>query len=336
MIEPILSIVMLAFNAEKHIHEAIESILNQDFRVFELIIIDDGSTDNSFSIAKSFNDDRIKIYQNEINMGIVFSRNKGIELSKGKYINMMDSDDIALPGKLQKQIAFLEQNSDFGMVGSWVTLIDDNGILLKEKWKLDSKPENISAKMLFYNYFVQSAVIFRRESLPSYNYKKGYEIVEDYKLWNDIQKKWKVWNFPEYLLKYRVHTNSATQSKSTVVENNLNVIYSELLTDFKIDYSEKEIELHKRLKKPEKIEEKQTILDLRKWLEKLLLHNRKIKIYPEKYFASIIFNRWLKTIYLSGNKNLFFLPRLISAKIISDFIFSRFSINKEANKNIYL
>ena len=123
---PILSVLMPVFNSELFVAEAIESILNQTFKDFEFLILDDASTDKSFEIIKDFGkrDSRIKVCQNEKNLGVVESRNKLINLSKGKYIAWLDSDDIAIKTRLEKQVNFLEEHPEIGMVGAWLIKSD--------------------------------------------------------------------------------------------------------------------------------------------------------------------------------------------------------------------
>jgi glycosyltransferase involved in cell wall biosynthesis len=114
---------MPVFNSEKFIYQAIQSILDQTFQDFELIITDDGSTDNSLSIIETFNDKRIKLIKNTSNLGLTASRNDAINISNGEYIAFLDSDDISRQDRLEKQIAFLENNKEFGMIdkalGRW-------------------------------------------------------------------------------------------------------------------------------------------------------------------------------------------------------------------------
>jgi glycosyltransferase involved in cell wall biosynthesis len=324
---PVLSIIMLAYNAEHYVKEAIESALSQEFHNFELIVVDDGSTDNTYSIVESFRDERLKIHRNEVNKGIVFSRNKGIALSSGRYIGMLDADDVAMPGKFRKQLEFLESNPEFGMVGSWALLIDSTGKETGELWKLSGEPEKIPAIMLFKNYFVQSSVVFRRSCLPSYNYKEGYEIVEDYKLWIDIMKHSKAWNLPEYLVKYRVHGTNITHQKAMLVRENLIAVYRELLGQFGIDPTDEEIELHHMIREGRTISDPLTFRAASGWLSKLQDLNASRKIFGRKEFAEVLLNRWGKVAWMArGYDRLFFL-RFLKSKIITEYLVSRVQRN---------
>lgn len=122
---PEISVVLSVYNDAKYVGVAIESVLAQTFTDFELIIIDDASTDESLSIARDFADERIRIVENEENLGLTKSLNKGISLAQGKYIARMDSDDICLPTRFEKQVAYLDAHPDVGVCGGWVELIGE-------------------------------------------------------------------------------------------------------------------------------------------------------------------------------------------------------------------
>ena len=118
-----VSILMPMYNSEKYIKESINSILNQEYKNFELIIVDDGSIDSSIEIVKEYNDSRIKLYENIENKGLPYTRNKLLSLATGEYIALFDSDDIALKNRIKAQVEFLEKNKNID--------IKDEQLLLK-------------------------------------------------------------------------------------------------------------------------------------------------------------------------------------------------------------
>jgi len=199
-----ISIIMPAFNAEKYIKEAINSILSQTYSNFELIIIDDGSRDNTSSIIESYNDKRIVFIKNEKNLGIVDSRNKGIACSKGKYIACMDSDDIALPLRLEIQYDFMENNQDIGLCGGQAISF---GSGRKRKPMLTSSfcHYDIAFDLLFKCPFIHPTIFIRKDILVKH--KIVYEKVstEDYQLYARLLKYTKFINLPETLIYYRRH-----------------------------------------------------------------------------------------------------------------------------------
>ena len=149
-LSPKISVVMPAYNAAEYLDEAIRSILNQTFRDFEFIIINDGSTDDSISILDKQQklDSRIRVYHQE-NQGMIAALNRGCRLARGKYIARMDADDISLPGRLEKQLKYMERHPQIGILGTWIYSIDKNGF---EKSSLASfyKPKNAQMDSLFW------------------------------------------------------------------------------------------------------------------------------------------------------------------------------------------
>lgn len=131
---PMISVILPVYNSEKYIEKTIRSVLNQTYEDFELLIIDDIPTDNTMSIVDSIHDDRIRIICNGENKGIAYSRNRGIECCKGKYIALMDYDDIALENRFEKQVAFLEDNPDVDVVGGRIRQIDEDDNFISEVW----------------------------------------------------------------------------------------------------------------------------------------------------------------------------------------------------------
>ncbi len=317
---PILSIIIPTYNAEKFISQAIQSILDQTYNNFELIIINDASTDNTKSIIETFDDSRIKYFENEKNEGIVFSRNKGLKLARGEYIGMLDADDIVYPEKFKLQIDFLEKNKDFGMVGSWARFIDENGKYLTGSWKLKASPKMIPSIMLFKNYFLQSAVLYRRECIGSFSFKEGFEIGEDYLIWYEILKKWKAWNLQQYLLDYRVHEKSITQNNIEFKREKEKEVFKIILSNLKIKPSDEESELHILIREGNAIRDTKTLLSIEKWLLKIIAQNRLLKIYDTTILERIVFERWLKVCSKAGALHFKMLKHLITSKIFSIFI----------------
>lgn len=315
-----LSIIIPAFNAERYISQSIQSVLNQTYNNFELIIINDGSTDNTRVIIESFDDERIKYFENEKNQGIVYSRNKGLRIAKGDYIGMLDADDIAYPEKFETQINFLEKNGDFGMIGSWARFIDENGKHMPGGWKLKAKPEMIPSLMLFKNYFLQSAVLYRKECITKFTFKEGFDILEDYLIWLEIIKKFKVWNLQEYLLDYRIHSGGITKThQEEKVEKEKKVFRIQLL-EMGIDTTEQEIELHLLIRDDSKITKIKTLKLIEKWLIKINDHNLKTEIYNHKMLTRVIFNRWLKVCFKAKYLHIKMIYTLLSSEILYTFI----------------
>ena len=179
--EPKLSVLMPAYNAEKYIGEAIESILNQTFKDFEFIIIDDCSTDKTWEIILDYSkkDDRIIALRNEKNLKISATLNKGIEIVKGKYIARMDADDWSYPDRLQKQHEFMEKNLEVGISGGTIEVCDENlKVLNKRAYNLTD--EEIRKKIFRYSPFCHPATIYKTVLAQKNYYNLDLETAEDY------------------------------------------------------------------------------------------------------------------------------------------------------------
>lgn len=235
---PLVSVVMPAFNAEKYIPEAIESILNQTFKDFELIIIDDGSTDKTWNIIQEYakKDGRIIPVRNEKNLKICKTLNKGVVLSKGVYIARMDSDDWSYPDRFEKQVEFMEKHQDVVVSGGYVEVSDENlaTLYLKKYPLLDN---DIRKKMFIYNPFTHPCVIFRSEELKLENpiYNHDFYDAEDYDLYFRLGKKRKMANINDVLLKYRVSSGSISFKRH--VRQGLITLLVRLKAVFKYGYT---------------------------------------------------------------------------------------------------
>lgn len=317
---PELSIIMPLYNTEKYVKEAVQSILFQTYRDFELIIVNDASTDNSLQIVKSLKDSRIKIIENEQNKGIVYSRNKGLNAAKGQFIAAFDSDDIAMPEKFSKQIDFLKLNTDFGMVGSWTKMIDEKGNLIKSKWKLTASPKQIPSIMLFRNYFVQSSVVLRREAIPEGGYSEGFDVVEDYKMWIDVARKFKVWNIPEYLVNYRVHSLSATQKDTESLDEKDIKVFRYIYKTLEIEIDEYVASVILLIKNNSRIQKTKELEDIERFMLYILLQNDKLNRYDQKQLTKVIFNRWIKSCFKARYLYWFSIKKFLTSPLLFRYI----------------
>ena len=208
-----ISVVMPVYNCEKYIAYSIESILSQSFKAFELIIVDDGSSDNSMSIIQSYKDKRIRIITNPNNIGLTKSLNKAINCSKGEYIARMDADDISLVDRLEKQSDFMEDNPKVAVLGGGYQEIDSDGRLINYVFKPPVDKETIEHQLLFKKPFanpiVHSTAIIRRTALEDVGrYRVPFQAAQDYDLWLRISEKFEIQNMDEILIYYRYHPDS--------------------------------------------------------------------------------------------------------------------------------
>lgn len=194
---PKISVVMPVYNTkEKYLREAIESILNQTYSDFEFIIINDGSTNNAEDVILSYKDKRIKYFKQE-NKGVANTLNYGFDIAQGEYIARMDSDDISLPNRFEKQIKFLEENKDIAILGSWH----------EEFHKQHIRKPSYEIKLLDLfrgNLVSHPTIMLRKNDLDKYQLRYDPSFTcEDYELWSRIARYLKFHNLQEVLLKYR-------------------------------------------------------------------------------------------------------------------------------------
>ncbi|MCX2740009.1 glycosyltransferase family 2 protein [Pontibacter anaerobius] len=221
-----VTVLMPVYNAEKYIAEAIESILCQSLSDFEFLIVDDGSTDKSAEIIHSYTDSRIRFVQNQQNMGIAATLNKGIYLASASYIARMDADDISYPNRLLRQYTYLQQYPDCSLVGARTATISEAGRFL---WKDDLPGECTYYNLTFFCSIYHPTVMFRKETVM----EAGMYILpyaEDYELWCRLSRKNKLHVLPEVLLDYRLSSKSTSnqvkkeeynQTELTQILNNL-------------------------------------------------------------------------------------------------------------------
>lgn len=210
---PAITVLMPVFNAERDLRQAVESILDQTFTDFEFLIIDDGSSDNSYQILSSYNDSRIRLERNEKNIGLVATLNKGITLARGVYIARMDNDDISLPNRLAEQYALSErQNAD--IVGCQFNVVDSSGLHLKNV-QVPLLPDEFTVCLANTVPFAHGSVMFRRSFLQNNQLQYGPGLYsEDYDLWARMYENGANFlNCESLLFSYREHPTSLTKKK---------------------------------------------------------------------------------------------------------------------------
>lgn len=211
---PLVSVVMPAYNAEEFIASAIESILNQTLRNFELIIVDDFSNDKTSRIIKKYQekDSRIRVITNEKNLQIANSLNKGVASAKADLIARMDADDESLPKRLELQYHYLNLHPEVAVVGANIFIIDKNGRTFSKR---EYPEKNIDLKKVMFRYspFAHPVVMFRKKAFNEFN---GYDTsrvpCEDVDLWFKLGSKYKFGTVPEFVLNYRIIQNSGSNS----------------------------------------------------------------------------------------------------------------------------
>ncbi len=214
----LLDVIMPTYNDGKYLKDAIESILSQTFKDFRFIIINDASTDNTSEIVKGFKDPRIIYIENKENKGLPKNLNDAIKSSTAKYIARMDGDDISEPGRLEKQVSFLDGNPKYVMCGTQGFVIDERGQAIGKLSK-SRKDWVIRAKMIDYNQFIHGSILIDRIAiLKAGMYNVNYERGQDYALWFEVMKVGRVANLPESLYRWRDRNNNRINSPELMLK----------------------------------------------------------------------------------------------------------------------
>lgn len=221
VMKPTVSVLMPVFNGEQFLRPAMNSILNQTFTDFEFIIVDDGSTDHSREILNSYTDSRVRLICNESNIGLTDSLNRGLEAASGNYIARMDQDDISLPERLAKQVAFMDSHPEVGACGTWARDIDQTGKIIADRPRLTG--ERLDCYYWIPSPVIHPSTMMRSDLAGRLRYDNTVGHVEDFDLWLRIVKAgYKLHNLAEYLFLYRVHQKSMSYS---ILEKQLHLSY---------------------------------------------------------------------------------------------------------------
>lgn len=212
-----ITVLMPVYNAESYLEEAIESILQQSFKDFNLLIINDGSTDESENIITKFMklDDRIIYEKNRTNIGLIKTLNRGINLVNTEYLVRMDSDDVAHTKKLEAQLKYMEENKEVNIVGTQSFNFSDTDQKRKRKI-LPTKSKRINTFLLFSSPLIHPSVMMRTSFLKkeSLYYDEDYIGMEDYELWTRVASQTYIKNLKKALIDYRLNLNGITQVES--------------------------------------------------------------------------------------------------------------------------
>jgi glycosyltransferase involved in cell wall biosynthesis len=250
---PKISVVMPVYNGERFLREAVDSILNQIYKDFEFIIIDDGSTDQTSAILDTYQDPRIVRLTHPTNLGLVRSLNDGIAIARGEYIARMDADDWCLPERFDKQVRFLDSHPDIMVLGTACTRVADHGKV--QRLVVNPSQPGLIRWQLLFGVPVNHPSIFIRKKIfddPDITYKEETPHAEDYALWVKIVPKYKISNLHESLHYYRWHeANISIQEQPTQQKSLHEIIQSQIL---QITGEEIPKRLIGSLQKPQKLE----------------------------------------------------------------------------------
>ncbi|HOZ36486.1 MAG TPA: glycosyltransferase [bacterium] len=228
---PKISVIMSVYNGQKYVQEAIQSIIDQTSKDWELIVVNDGSNDESGKIIAEFKDERIIIITNKVNLGLTKSLNLALNQAAGEYIARLDSDDISEAERLEKQLTFMEKHPEIVLVGSGVIRINDQGGKMANE-QVATGPLALKYALLLHNPFYHSTIFFRRkEIMAAGGYNEDYRCAQDFELYSRLAKKYQLNNINEPLVRFRVHQESVVaqpESQKIVRKNALKIIFQNI------------------------------------------------------------------------------------------------------------
>lgn len=293
---PLVSVIMPIYNGAAYMEESIQSVLSQSYRNIELLICNDASTDSTAEIIERLKgqDSRIKAIRNEVNSGIAISRNNLLDRISGKYFITQDCDDNMLPGKVAKQVEYMEAHPECGLCGTWARKVDEHTVPFG-KIMHPITDTDIRINLLFQNSMVQPSVMVRSEFIKNYRYKGELLVCEDYDYWERLSAITKLYNIPEFLVQYRIHgTNISKSKEQLLIEKGREIKLRQLL---KVDCdAEQYLEIHDAigsLKFPDTpwSEWRGECMD---WLKRLIEQNGISKVYPKNAFHAFVWYRWIR------------------------------------------
>lgn len=295
-----VTVLLPVYNAARFLKESIESILNQTYVEFELMIINDGSTDDSEKIILSIKDDRIRYLKNDTNKGLIYTLNRGLSLIKTDYLVRMDADDIAFPERIAKQIDFMEKNPEIAVCGAQLKYFGQSDVVTNfplEHWLLDARL--LFAPSISHPTAIIRMCVFENNKLE---YDPKFLHIEDYHLWIRVVKYGKLANLPEVLLHYRWEGQNITYNNWSTIHDRYKSVYRILLPNLEIDPTEKNLLLHLELAaKTEKI---RSISLLKLYTELIIEKNKKLCIYSEDGLMKILDEFWGKLFFKAADNSI--------------------------------
>lgn len=308
---------MPVYNASKYLAEAIDSIIDQTYTDWELIIVNDGSTDESEAIIKNYKNPRIKYYANERNEGLIYTLNRAIALCKGEYIARMDADDVSLPERLQLQYTFLSNRPKYAMCGSNASIIDERGNITGHIINFKSDIY-LKINLLFSVPFVHPTVMIRTDVLRKNLYDIKNKHAEDYELWCRISDNFKIANLDKNLLRYRWHETNVSVINSVTQDKAKNLIISNQLKKIGLDATEEDLFLHKvtflQYSAKDTLAEKMHFDDyyaLGRWFSKIITANKKTMKYDSSALISYLWSRWIVLCFAQKKITRIFKPEFV-------------------------
>ena len=324
---PKVTVFIPVHNRDRYIGDAIQSILDQQFQDFDILLIDDGSTDRSVEVMRSFHDSRISIICNETNLGIPRTRNRGLELARGEYIALLDSDDRAGPDRLRKQVAYLNAHTDCVQVGSWCRMMNEEGIPLKKIKRQPTNPDEITAELLFRCCMSNRTIMGRTEILRKSGYRNDFPRCQDYDLHVRLSSRYRMANIPECLVLGRIHSEQITVLTPDLGDEKKRQIIGTQLQELGVSFAPEDLDPHLMLSRMRKMQFTPDAAYLRwaeDWLLRLLHANQVTKKYHSRIYSKILFMKWAHACWVARkNMGMGGITTLLRSSLTRQLLFTK-------------
>ncbi len=290
MSKPEVTVLMPVYNASVYLQDAVDSILKQTFKDFELLIINDGSKDDTSSILQSFNDTRIRLVQHSTNEGLVKTLNEGLKSARGNYIVRMDADSVSLPNRISKQVKFMNANRDVALAGAWFRDINSK----TQVSKVPGKHEEIKSFLFFNPVFAHSTVIIRKNYFQSHHlyYNADFPHAEDYELSVRVSRMLKLANVPEVLLHSRYHDYRISSQHNNAQRSAIHRCHQRQLMELGLKPNVKELQMHFAIANLSYSPQIEFVKNAEDWLMKVVTANKKANIFSSNHFNRMIGGYW--------------------------------------------
>jgi glycosyltransferase involved in cell wall biosynthesis len=288
-----VTVLLPVYNASRYLKASIDSILNQTYSDFELMIINDGSTDNSEEVILSIKDERINYLKNDKNRGLIYTLNRGLQLISSEYIVRMDADDLALPERIAKQVAFMDRHPEVAVCGTQLKYFGNSSVVTN----FPLEHELLSTRLLFapginHPTAIMRTKVFRENKLE---YDPAFPHIEDYHLWIRTAKYGRLANLPEVLLHYRWEGQNVTYQNWSTLKERYSAVYKVVFEPIGIEPTEENLLRHLELSsKTEKIRDVRLLIG---HTRHLLQKNRETGVYSEKALRKALDEFWKKLFF---------------------------------------
>ena len=313
MTKPLISVITAVYNGSAFVDETIRSILSQTIDNFEYIIIDDASTDDSADHIRKFTDPRIRFIQNSTNLRLVKTRNLGLAAAVGKYIALIDHDDVALPNRFEEQLQAIIDDPELVMVASYAVNIDESGNLGNIRGNINDSDDELKVRLLFRNPFINSTLFFKNYHETGLRYHYKFPLSEDYDFIVRLSEKGKLHLIKKVLLEYRVHTSNYSQTMNHSMIELGSEVKRRLLRGLNIEVNETDLLIHSNFEH-QLMPYDQKVLDLMgDWAKKLLKSSDGSAVYEKNIFYNVLYDELSivaeKSVELMRNNFLYYLKQ---------------------------